>query len=83
MKQYNKTIYFYLTALMGASLLLGSCQQDLLQRGEEPEKAKVEQRSERSEFDHSILSGQVVVKLKPSDLQCLRAVGNTSLRSAS
>ena len=83
MKQHNKTIYFYLSTLMGASLLLGGCQQDLLQRGEEPERAKVEQRSERSELDHSILSGQVVVKLKPSDLQRLRAEGNTSLRSAS
>ena len=82
MKQYSKTIYLYLATLIGASLLFGSCQQDLLQRGEEPE-AKVEQTTEGEQLEPSILSGQVVVKLKPSDLQLLRAAGNTSLRSAS
>ena len=82
MKQHNKTIYFYFATLMVALLPLGGCQQDLLQRGEKPIE-KVEQEGDRDQLTPSIISGQVVVKLKPSDLQLLKAAGNTSLRSAS
>lgn len=79
----HNNILKYLIALGGASLLIAGCQKELPQRGDLPEVEATKVESKEAQTESHILPGKVVVKLKPADLEALRAASDTSLRSAS